>query len=416
MGIHSLQELAFPLRPRKRKLVAKRQTRAAPLASWWQKGSCVLAQVRCCVRMKTLSFVTLAFLTGCNCSTGPNVGSDLGIDADFSEPDASPNDASDAGEDDVDVLDVGRLDVPLGRDVGPNPARGHRPSMQVFDRVPCEPWETLESPPRGLPSDTTPRVLWTYQPGLDPNDEPEAHFRSRVRTPVVSPDGTIWVHGPDFDQISQLNRDGTMRNWFEVGGRDFEDENSQRLGDISVAPNGDALAIIYVRNPEQRGFITRVDPVTSTTSNARGGLQLDPNSRLAISPDGMVYAISQNRVYGLCHGDRHMWTLTNLAEDGERDFYNSAHFGPVFVQPNGTLLLSGYFAETYEVNGTEITTELLFDVVDTSFYRSIHAIAPAGSCSRPMTLRAIRTRGLTLESVSDPTTGAGRERRAFRSR
>ena len=173
--------------------------------------------------MHMLRFVVFVVVAGCSCSPVPDVG-DVGLDVGFNDPDASTSDASDAG---ADAADVGTPDVPPRPDVGPNLARGHRPSMQVFDRKPCEPWETVAPPlPRGLPSDPTPRVLWTYQPGLDPNDEPAAHYRSRVRTPVVSPDGTIWVHGPDFDQISQLNRDGTLRGWFEVGGRDFEKTRS----------------------------------------------------------------------------------------------------------------------------------------------------------------------------------------------
>jgi hypothetical protein len=326
-----------------------------------------------------IQFILALALVGCSdngvvtADGGSDVAEgDVGQDVDRDTP-PSPDAASDVP---VDVFDAAR---PLDTGRPWTSEWQHEPSVQVFDSTPCEPWEPVTSPlPRGLPADSTPRVLWTYQPSLDPMyDGPNARFIERVQAPVVSPDGTIWVRGPGYDQVTQLNRDGTMRGWHVAGGAFDEDEkDTQRLGQISVAPDGHLIAVIYSA-PEQEGYVINIDPDSGEVLNpiSTGTLfKLDVHSRLASSPDGMVYAISQNRVYGLCQGSRLMWTLTNEHAPGEEEFFQSGYFGQSYVLHDGGLQLSGVFARTYLVTqGGEVTANLLFDDVDRDFRRLIYA-------------------------------------------
>jgi len=164
---------------------------------------------------------------------GVDLGRDLGVDLGL---DFGVDGGADAG------LDGG---VDASPDGGPDPDTWWTSlgPLNVEDDTACEPWGTVAEPlARGLPSDPTPRVLWRHFPPLDPSyDEAFANFRSVVDDPIVSPDGTIWYHGPDFSVFTQLDRDGRILRMVDVTNR--WGPTRHRFVDAMVAPDGRLVVV-----------------------------------------------------------------------------------------------------------------------------------------------------------------------------
>lgn len=219
---------------------------------------------------------------------------------------------------------------------------------------PCEDWEPVERMPRALPDDTAPRLLWRYRASRDPLYQGgHADFRDYVADPVVSHDGTIWIHGPRLAHVTQLTREGEMRRWFNAGG---EDENhpeiNARLGPLLPLPDGRVLAAVYSVNPAERGVLNLMDPsrLFEPAELAVNGVQLrglDPHTLLAVGPGGMVYAMAGRMLYATCRGERLMWTLRNsVVASGEGD----GSFFYLVVEADGTVVVSGQMERIYRVD------------------------------------------------------------------
>jgi len=267
------------------------------------------------------------------------------------------DDAADAADGSVaDALDAPTLDAPPDvfdggpdtRDVFETPPWRHEPRIETHDMTPCDEWDYVVRAPRALPADSTPRTLWRYRPSRDPLYNINAQNQTIVRQPVVSPDGTIWVHGPRPSHITQLTREGRMRRWWSVGGTDgFDPDNPTRLGPLMTLPDGRAIAVIYSVDPEfTRGSLNRIDPARPFRSAASrrddGGVRIDElsvNTQLAAGPGGMVYAAAGHRLHATCKGERLMWTLINESTRGEPEGTGRLS-GPI-VEADGTLQVSG---------------------------------------------------------------------------
>ena len=181
----------------------------------------------------------------------------------------------DVGGDSDDVRDVfenpdtfEEPDVPRVRDASPDTSGPrvwhHEPQLEVLSTE-CEDWDSVPRMPRALPEDATPRVLWRYRPGLDPlYDFGRADGRSYVgEQPVVSPDGTVWVHGPRAADVTQVSRDGRMRRWFRVGGQDENDPEirAHLARQLLALPDGVVVAAVYSMYPDYpMGYLARMNP------------------------------------------------------------------------------------------------------------------------------------------------------------
>ncbi|MFT5352885.1 MAG: hypothetical protein ACI9KE_000082 [Polyangiales bacterium] len=285
----------------------------------------------------------LASVVGCGDDAVPDASEDAGSeDVDAQEADAQ----------EVDVQDTGGPDA---RDSsGPPAPWRHEPVITVQSAEPCEDWVPVEPMPRGLPDDATPRLLWRYRPANDPRySGPDAIFLSNVSEPVVSPDGTIWVHGPRAAHVTQLSRDGLMRRWFLAGGADENDPKIlYSLGPLLPLPDGRVVASVAWVDESFPGVLTVMDPsgsfspATPAVSGARLS-GLDSNTKLAVGPGGMVYATGGNKLYATCRGERLMWTLTNeLIEPG----VGEGRFTYFRVEADGTVVLSGGMQRLYYVD------------------------------------------------------------------
>lgn len=268
--------------------------------------------------------------------------------------DDGAGDASDAGNDDAEDVTVVR--PPDARDSsGPAAPWRHEPVITVQDDEPCEDWIPVERMARGLPEDTTPRLLWRYRPTDDPlYSGPVAAFHTDVSEPVVSLDGTIWVRGPRAAHVTQISRDGQMRRWFRAGGADENDPRIlARMGPLLPLPNGRVVAAIYSEDGHPRGgFLTTMDPQRrfSPAANAEGGAVLpglDHNTKLAVGAQGVVYVTAGDKLYATCRGERLMWTLTNeMIEPGVGD----GRFFYLRVETDGSVTVSGGAQRSYRVD------------------------------------------------------------------
>lgn len=297
--------------------------------------------------MRSLSRLAFLLLLTSACGDQADAGAavDGGRDADardvLSEPDAFEE-----------------PDVPRVRDAGPDTSGPrvwhHEPELEVRSTE-CEDWDVVPRMPRALPEDATPRVLWSYRPGLDPLYDygRAAGFSYVGEQPVVSPDGTVWVQGPRAAHVTQLSRDGRMRRWFWVGGQDENDPEIQvhLARQLLALPDGVVVAAVYSMHPDYpMGYLARMNP-DQPFPGLRDDDALDlpvfnERPQLAAGPGGMVYALSGDRLYATCKAQRLMWTLTNVAGPEAPLDRSLSH---VFVEPDGSVVVSGGAERAYRV-------------------------------------------------------------------
>ena len=237
---------------------------------------------------------------------GVDFGRDHGVDL---GPDLGSDSGADAGLDG---------DGDAGPDGGPDPDAWWATlgPLNIEDDTPCEPWGTVAEPlPRGLPSDPTPRVLWRHFAPLDPGyDEVFANFRALVLDPLVSPDGTIWYHGPDYSVFTQLDRDGQILRMVDV--TTSWEPTRHRFVDAMAAPDG-RLVVVRGEGDDDAGSSDNSDIIVvgpdasgyDNESGSEGPLPFRTNFApiLAVGAGGRTIVANTVHVASLCDV-RTQWT------------------------------------------------------------------------------------------------------------
>lgn len=267
---------------------------------------------------QTVSCALVFALAGCGDDSHADVGRDAGRDT---RP-----------------LDTGR-DTPPPRDAGEWTSEyRYEPELEVHSTEACEPWGEPESTfDRGLPADSTPRLLWRFFPPDDPMyDASLAGGKSHVASPVISADGSIWVQGPAPGVVSQLDRDGRLRSqqlFFHAG--------RLAVSQLAAAPDGTVFlagdegfsgeegrasrgSLAQFRPDGERGF----SPPTTT-------FRAPFNSQLAIGPGGRVYVIAGAYLHAFCRAERKLWTIRFRTETP--DLLTASQ---MMIQADGSLAVS----------------------------------------------------------------------------
>jgi outer membrane protein assembly factor BamB len=125
---------------------------------------------------------------------------------------------------------------------------------------------------------------------------PDDHFFS---SPVVSPDGTIYLVRPDEKELYALNPDGTLR-WAFANGEELR-------GGLVVGPDGTAYTTDKKRNVIALNPATGQELWRRTIDFDHAG---DVSKPLAIGPDGTLYQIVKgdpDRLYAITPANTIAW-------------------------------------------------------------------------------------------------------------
>ena len=284
-----------------------------------------------------------------------------------------------------DVLDSFEFDssrdVPPdgARDEGPDPWTSEwntEPNVEILDLTPCEEWETVEAIPRALPPNSSPRVLWTFNPRDDPMySATKANFENDSYFPVVSRDGSIWLRGPKTTDIMQVNRQGTMRRWYNAAPEAAGPLVGIELGAMAALP--DASMVLLTTSNSGSGVLQRFSPdwpedqyIPPTDYDRVGHIHSDFESQILVAPHGMLYVTGPNTLTAICQARRVMWILTNRVKPGTAD--RTGHLHSSYILPNGTILASGADARLHQVSPQgEVTSLYLAPDLDRSYWRRV---------------------------------------------
>lgn len=191
----------------------------------------------------------------------------------------------------------------------------------------CAPWAgTADVVPRGLPSDSTPRVLWRWSPRDDPRWTALGGRALGIRDLARAPQGAIFVTvGSRLQSIALLTASGALEAVSAVGGL---------VGPVVALPDGGAVvASLDASEADLEGTASLVAFAadgSATGSRVDGGEARlhspgDPVS-IAVGPEGRVYFAAQNWVAASCHGEELVWRLI---------FPIEVRVGSLFTAPNG---------------------------------------------------------------------------------
>lgn len=202
----------------------------------------------------------------------------------------------------------------------------------------CAPWAPVPEIPRGLPADSTPRVLWRWDPTTI-----EDVFRPGTGPVAVSPDGTVFTFvGNEVDILVALSRSGELL-WEEplaTGGVYMPVALPD--GRVAAFRRSDNAIVVFGASG-----LSRVFPPSRASSGGCG--------RMAVGPAGRLYALWSDGLSALCQDGGTAWTLLfeqlscvsmHIEGDGAVVLDTVFERGPVRISSSG------------EVSGSEAPVEV----------------------------------------------------------
>lgn len=206
--------------------------------------------------------------------------------------------------------------------------------LSVHDMAPCPDWDLVESPvARALPADSTPRQLWTWFAYDDPVYQATGLTNQAITPMALSPDGTLWVGGPEEGRMMRIGADGRLI-WI-----------TEQLANVTfppaIAPDGSAFVL-----RQADGAVIRYAASGDVASALDLGIthELDVAALyrypIALGPEGRVYIGVADRVFATCRGERRTWTM-KLVLPGDED----AHIYGILVEQDGSLWINALGAE-----------------------------------------------------------------------
>jgi hypothetical protein len=241
---------------------------------------------------------------------------DAGAGNDGGEP-ADTSDAVDAVSDAV--ADAGRVGWVEDR-LGPYTIWRHEASD-----TPCAPWAPIDAPPRGLPPDPTPRILWTWTAV----DEPSLGILAYTALGYVAarPTGGAVVQAAGNEYLVHLDREGGLEGA----------PGPTIVVSHAVLPNDSTAAFIAQESaaPPVRLRVSNLDE-TGFLLPMSGGGGIQP---LTTTADGeLVYHRSPGLLHVVCADDgrlRHEIEITSETGEYRVGWLQTSATGQLIVNPYG---------------------------------------------------------------------------------